>query len=180
MNTFISQNTANLIRNIGLISVLVGVLCTPSFAKFTLLEKNGVHKVEIAKGAEILVQVAVSELEQAQGLSGVKSEDFSANQAVLFYYPDDGQRQFWMPDTHFNLDIFFLDKDLKVLEVDRNVKAHPGMKEPPPIARTGLYLCRYVLEMRADSDLSKKIKKGAKLKWLGQKSLSEIGSKTHP
>ncbi|WP_034727945.1 DUF192 domain-containing protein [Bacteriovorax sp. BSW11_IV] len=180
MNTFISQNTTNLIRNIGLIALLLVSFQSEALAKKTLLEENGVHKVQIEKGAEINVHVAVTDIEQAQGLSGVKKEDFATNQAVLFYYPDDGQRQFWMPDTHFNLDIFFLDKDLKVLNVERNVPAHPGMTEPPPIARTGLYTCRYVLELRADSDLAKKIKKGTVLKWLGQKSLSEIGSKTRP
>ncbi|MDA9189620.1 DUF192 domain-containing protein [bacterium] len=101
---------------------------------------------------------------QTRGLSGVKDKDFKEDQAMLFFYSQDSIRSFWMPDTYFNLDIIFLDKDFQILYISKNVKAHPGRSEPPAIAVTKKVYCRHVLEVRADSKITKDLKKGDKLK----------------
>jgi uncharacterized membrane protein (UPF0127 family) len=70
-----------------------------------------------------------------------------------------------MPDTYFDLDIFFLDKDLKILEVQRNVPHYPGRQNPSKIPRTKKVLSAHVLEMKSDSPLAKELKPGQTLKW---------------
>ena len=85
--------------------------------------------------------------------------------------------KFWMPNTYFDLDLFFLDKNFKVLKVLRKVPAHPGLETPPPIFRAKPFFCRHVMEMRADSPLAAEIYEGTTLQWVGRPDLSEIESK---
>ncbi|MDD0853839.1 DUF192 domain-containing protein [Halobacteriovorax sp. GB3] len=162
MSTFITQKPSNLIRKLLTFTVVLSFFCLGTVAK-ELNKNNGTHILNLSKNESLKINVALSMKEQAQGLSGVKSKDFAFDQAMLFVYKQEGYRQFWMPDTHFDLDIFFLGKNFEVLAVERSIKAHPGMKEPPVIARTQLHKCWYVLETRSDSPLSKRIKKGMKL-----------------
>lgn len=121
--------------------------------------------LELSSGNIIDIRVAYSEEDKVQGLSGVKINQFSKNNGLLFYYPKNGPRRFWMIDTYFNLDIIFLNENLEVVSVEKNVLAHPGRSTPPTIAQTPTIICRHVLEIRADSPLSLEIKKGTKFKW---------------
>ncbi|MCR9203814.1 MAG: DUF192 domain-containing protein [Halobacteriovoraceae bacterium] len=109
-------------------------------------------------GRVITAYLARSDQEQTQGLSGIKPDQLADNEAMLFEYEKAGPRSFWMPNTYTNLDIFFLDTNYKVLYVERNVPAHPGMKEPIP--RTKTVFAHHVLELKASSPLSKEIKVG--------------------
>ena len=130
-------------------------------------------------GTIIRTRLAVTPAETAQGLSGVKSKDFRDDEGMLFLFRNDKFRTFWMPDTYFDLDIFFLDKNLNVLSLERSLKAHPGRNEPPRIARTGLHFCRYVLELKSGVPSAKKIKKGTRFKVISPLPLEQIESKIH-
>ena len=122
-------------------------------------------QLQLPTGENVDIEIVTSVPDQTKGLSGRKVNTFPKNRGMLFLYQKDGPRQFWMPNTYFDLDIFFLDKNYKILAVERKVKAHPGRDTPPPIARTKVHYCRHVLELRADSKISKKIKVGSTLKW---------------
>ena len=69
-----------------------------------------------------------------------------------------------MPDTYFDLDILFLDKNLKIVELVLGLKHHPGRKGEIPT--TGKITSRYALELRADSTIGKKLVVGDQLKWI--------------
>ena len=69
-----------------------------------------------------------------------------------------------MPDTWFDLDIFFLDENLTVIALERSLPKHPGRKIPPPIAHTSSHFSRHVLEVKSGTPLSKKIVIGTRLK----------------
>lgn len=127
----------------------------------------------------IKVTLAISNNEQTRGLSGVASKNWKDDQAMLFFYANDDYRKFWMPNTYFNLDIFFLDRDLTVLAVDRNVQHYIGRKNPAKIPTTRSVFCRHVLEMKSTSPLSKKIVPGNKLKWTSPISLLQIELDIH-
>lgn len=103
--------------------------------------------------------------EQEVGLGGIKAKDFSTKMAALFLYKDNRKRQFWMLNTYFNLDIFFLDKDYKILDIERNMLFHPGNKNLKEVSRTRYIHSQHILEMRADSPFSKKLKINSKLNW---------------
>lgn len=131
----------------------------------------------LPSGRSVKIRLAVSQKDQRKGLSGLSPSQFTKEEGLFFFYEEDAFRSFWMPDTYFDLDMFFLDKNLKVLEILRKVPFHPGWKTPPPIYKTKPVFSRYILEMRSDSPLAKEIQKGASLTWIHQIKLSEIGSK---
>lgn len=108
--------------------------------KAVLINKRNGHQWTVYK--------VIKDLDQQIGMSGRKS--FPKQQGLLFVYPYSGPKQFWMPDTYFNLDIIFLDQNLKVVAVERNVPSHPGRSESlKPIYRTKTYLSQYILEIEA-------------------------------
>ena len=130
-------------------------------------------------GTTLTVDLAITQKEHAQGLSGLRPDQFKSGQGMLFINSSMGPRRFWMPDTYFNLDIIFLDNELRIVAIDRNVPAHPGMKEPPTIYKTETYSAQFVLEIKAASSFGVKLKTGDKLIFTGSTSLSEIISKIH-
>lgn len=130
-------------------------------------------------GRIIKTVLLVSAHEHEVGLSGTKSDEFAATEGALFWYPSEGVRRFWMPDTYFNLDLVFLDAQLKIVDIDRNLQAHPGRQEPPPIQFSRSVFSRHVLEVRADSDTAKALKIGDQLRILPPLNLSQIESKIH-
>jgi uncharacterized membrane protein (UPF0127 family) len=128
------------------------------------LENYEIKKVALANGQVISAFLADDEVKQEKGLSGVKV--LKDHQGMIFVYPKLMYLRFWMPDTYLNLDIFFLDKNLNVIYIERNVPAHPGRKEPPKIARTANIYAQVVLELRSGTINAKSIKKGDRLKWV--------------
>ena len=131
-------------------------------------------QLALPSGKILQTKLALTPEQKTQGLSGVRRDQFQMNQAMLFVYPQKGARAFWMPDTYFNLDIFFLDHNLKVLSLERNLAAHPGRLEPPKIQRTKAYMAQHVLELRSDSPLAGEIKVGTSLRWISPMGLSQI------
>lgn len=114
---------------------------------------------------KISLRLSLTRDQHAKGLSGVKSKDMGLNEGMLFVNDSMGPRKFWMPDTHFNLDIIFLNSALQIVGIEKNVPSHPGLKEPPPIHRTGTYEAQYVLETKSGSPFSARLKVGDRLIW---------------
>ncbi|MGE3609874.1 MAG: DUF192 domain-containing protein [Bacteriovoracaceae bacterium] len=131
-----------------------------------------VHLVT-ASGKSILTKLAISLKEQQQGLSGIKPEDYPDDEGLLFFYLEDGERNFWMPDTYFDIDLIYLDKDLKVLDIIRKLPHHIGRINTSLIPRARPVWCRHTLEMKAGSAISAEIKIGEKLEWKSELSLAE-------
>jgi len=125
----------------------------------------------------IATRLAVSPEEQEQGVSGIKPDDFSEAQGMLFFYMEDGERSFWMPDTYFDLDLFFLDKDLKIIDIIRKLPFYVGRANFDLIPRARTVWSRHVLEMKSDSKIASKLKVGDVFKWNGKLSLSETEEK---
>jgi uncharacterized membrane protein (UPF0127 family) len=177
----IAQNKSKLIKKLpficGLLITLLVASCLDDNNKRATFNPNSYPqgKIKLTNGQELRTFVAKDVEKQTQGLSGVLKEDFEETEAMLFYYEEDGPRRFWMPDTYFNLDIFFLDKNLQVIDIERNMPAHPGRSEPPRISQTRTVKCRHVLELKSNSELSRAIKIGDQLTWTSEEgSLSEI------
>lgn len=178
--SFISQNPLKLIKKLTLLVVFLALLITSAQANTAYIKKLRQGTMEAAKGKTIKLHIAINDDEQLQGLSDVLPEELNDDEGMLFFNKTDELRRFWMPNTYINLDIFFLDANLKVLKVFRDMKAHPGFDEfLIPIARTGSVKCRHVLELKSSSPFSKEIKEGMTLKWTSTFSLPEIGRGTH-
>src|SRR3989344_4633932 len=78
------------------------------------------------KNGQVLVELAQTPAAQQQGLSGRKS--LGANQGMLFIFPQDEARQFWMKEMNFPLDIIWLNKEGKIMGLATNVatSTYPG------------------------------------------------------
>lgn len=119
----------------------------------------------ITKSKEVIfLEISSTDQEKQKGLSGRKEKSFPLNRGMLFIYKNSSPKKFWMPDTYFNLDIFFMNKNFKITHIERNVPHHPGYKEPPKIYRTKPYKARYVLEMNSKSKIAKTLEIGEQLK----------------
>jgi uncharacterized membrane protein (UPF0127 family) len=129
--------------------------------------------LKTAGGDSIKTTLAYTSIDSERGLSGVKSEDYADDQGMLFFYLSDEERHFWMPDTYFDLDLFYLDKDLKVLDIIRKLPFYIGRANPESIPRARGVWCRHVLEMKSGSSIAEKIKVGDQLGWESSKSLQE-------
>lgn len=136
-------------------------------------------KLLLPSGKLLHIDLAITIKEKVKGLSGIQNKDYPPDQGMLFIYQKDQARQFWMPNTYFNLDIFFLDHNLKVLSLERNVPHHPGRRTPPAIARTKKHWSRHVLELKSSSSLAKEIQVGNTLRWNSKRSLQQIILNTH-
>lgn len=166
--TNIYQKTSKLIKNLALLSAVLPMM---AWANITYQMSN-------PNSEKVNVRLAITRFEHSRGLSGIKPSDFPFTESMLFVNDGMGDRRFWMPDTYFNLDIIFLDSDLKIVGIEKNVPMHPGMSEPPVIYRTKIYKAQFVLETKAAAPFSKQLKVGDKLKWISKTPISEIVLRT--
>ena len=134
-------------------------------------------ELKTPQGDIIKTSLVYTPKDMEQGLSGVKPEDFKEDQGMLFFYLEDGDKHFWMPDTYFDLDIIYLDKDLKILDIVRKLPHYIGRNNPELIPRARGVWSRHVLEMKATSGISAKLKIGDKLEWKSVLNYSETENK---
>lgn len=92
------------------------------------------------------VEVAVSPEEKARGL--MFRSELGSDQGMLFLYPDQARRFFWMKNTFIPLDIVWIDSTLTVIGITENVQpcrdqACPRYESPAKV--------QYVLEVNAGS-----------------------------
>ena len=78
-------------------------------------------KVNKKNPQELFLDIADNELKRSYGLMNRK--DLKANSGMLFIWKDSQIRNFWMKNTHFNLDLFFLNKQGEIIEIFKNAKA---------------------------------------------------------
>jgi uncharacterized membrane protein (UPF0127 family) len=144
-------------------------------------------EIELPSKKTINVYVAVDAKRQQLGLSHVRPSEFNDNDTMLFTGEHFQVRQFWMPETHFNLDIIFLAPDLTVLDIHRDVQHYPAKvtrqnKDSVPLSKKAY--CQHVLEIKTSSPLASEFKIGLKLKAKSktnlEQSLEKIISNTLP
>lgn len=66
-------------------------------------------------GQKIVVDIADSDEERIKGLSGREE------QSMLFIFPNEDFHGIWMKDMLFPIDIIWIDKDLKIVHIEKNV-----------------------------------------------------------
>jgi len=79
--------------------------------------KQEINQV-IINNITIKIEIADSPKEHAEGLMYRASLD--KNSGMLFIFEDEKIRSFWMKNTLIPLDIIFLDKDLKIINIVEN------------------------------------------------------------
>ena len=70
---------------------------------------------------ELSLDIADNEQKRSYGL--MNREYMKPNSGMLFIWKDSQIRSFWMKNTHFNLDLFFLNKQGEIIEIYKNAIA---------------------------------------------------------
>ena len=132
--------------------------------------------ITLPTGEQTRTYLALDDKQQKLGLSRVKKDEFGDSDAMLFPNYSYELRQFWMPETHFNLDIFFLSHDLKVLDIHRNMPHYTKSEPKSMIPMSKISYCQHVLEIKSSSPISRRVKIGMTLKssWSPEKIISSI------
>ncbi len=137
-----------------------------SFANAQFVNKHWGKDAFISpNGKKIDVSFAVGLKEKTKGLSGLDESKMKDNEGLFFYYNTMGPMAFWMPNTHFNLDIIFLDKNLRIVAVEENVKHFKESGPPEAVPTTKEYFAQYVLELKAGQAKKYGIWPGKYIKW---------------
>ncbi len=96
-------------------------------------------KATIEVGAKpIKAEIAATPELRARGL--MNRESLPADRGMLFIYPDEAPRAFWMKNTQIPLDIAFADKDGGIVRI-------ATMKPFDTSSTPSLYPAKYALEM---------------------------------
>lgn len=120
-------------RNVCL--ALAALICTSCMAQ---------EPHVVLKGKRFTVELSETQQEQALGL--MFREEMAENHGMLFVFPVEGMRSFWMKNTRIPLDIFYFDDDLRLVSVSENAKPCKTQRCPSyPSAGPA----KYVLELNA-------------------------------
>ena len=109
------------------IPIFKQILCSVNFGN------NNAQKLSL--------EIADNEQKRSYGL--MNREDLKSNSGMLFIWKDRQIRNFWMKNTYFNLDLFFLNNQGEIIEIYKNAKAfdETNIKSKDKV--------KYVLEMNA-------------------------------
>lgn len=111
----------------------------------------------------VYAQVADTEIKRRLGLSYTKKLD--KNAGMLFIFEEESQKNFWMRDMNYDLDIIWVDKDKNVVGFFENVSTTSYNHVQPELSK--IYKSpnntKYVLEVVSGTIEKVKIKVGDKL-----------------
>lgn len=106
----------------------------------------------------IYIEIANDPYEIQKGLMFRKSLKW--NNGMLFVFDDEQYRSFWMKNTHIALDIIFIDKNFKIVDIKENAKPCLSYKCPSYLSKAP---AKYVLEVNGDFVNKNKIQIGDKI-----------------
>ena len=128
--------------------------------------------VEIPKGAveaalglpdgfRVKVELALTPEAQAKGL--MFRNKLAGDRGMLFVFEEGGEKSFWMKNTFVELDMVFLDNDLKIGRVFHRVPpSRPGESDSEVARASAPGFC--VLELAGGTARKHGLKPGARLK----------------
>lgn len=126
------------------------------------------HKYELMVGSDTrYLALADTTEKQNTGLSNINN--ISKKEGMLFIFNTDQRFPFWMKDVKFNLDMIFMDKEMKVNHIFRNT---PPCGNDECSLYVSPYPYRYVIELKGGEVEKLGIKVGDVLKITSDSSQS--------
>ena len=122
----------------GLTGALPGCSAQPDKDKFI--------KVYLPTGSSITAELAVTAEERGRGL--MFREKLLPDQGMLFVFEVEDFHSFWMKNTLIALDMLWLDKERRIVHIERDV---PPCRADPCPSYTPRRPGSYVLELKAGS-----------------------------
>src|SRR6184192_3542840 len=114
--------------------------------------------VAYPNGSRIQVELADTNETRAQGL--MFREQLPKDRGMLFVFSEPGQWVFWMKNTTIPLDIVWLDRHKKIVDLVENI---PGCRGDPCLQYQPAQEASYALEVPAGSVKREKLAKGMQL-----------------
>ena len=112
-----------------------------------------VVQVFFPDGSKVIAELAVSDEERQLGL--MYRPKINDDQGMLFVFEEEGRHAFWMRNMRFSIDILWLDKDRRIVHIERRVP--PCAQEPCPSYPSPLP-AQYVLEIRSGGAEARNLK----------------------
>ncbi|MDC0227369.1 DUF192 domain-containing protein [Alphaproteobacteria bacterium] len=85
--------------------------------------KKIVCKIEINKKLSHLLSIEIADTEEKRSHGLMNRDELKPNSGMLFIWKESRVRNFWMKNTFFDLDLFFLNKYGEIIEFHKNAKA---------------------------------------------------------
>ena len=128
---------------ISIVSLLTG--CASSAGD--VVDEVGVTSLTLPNGKKIIAEAARSQLDLLRGL--MFRESMPADRGMLFTHPDEGIYHYWMYQTKMPLDIIWMDRDRRIVEMSLRTPPCPSKsaRECPNFG--GNFKSRFVLELNA-------------------------------
>ncbi|NIM58077.1 MAG: hypothetical protein GTO16_03915 [Candidatus Aminicenantes bacterium] len=128
--------------------------CLAFFLVLSSLEcgKKKFVNVFLPDGFSITAELAISDEERQLGL--MFREKLKPDQGMLFVFKDEDFHSFWMKNMKISIDILWLDKEKRIVHIERNV---PPCKKPPCTSYSSKIPAMYVLEIQAGMADEKKL-----------------------
>lgn len=148
-------------RNSLLLAAVLGALLCAGAAALRVPAGAVSALLSLPDGFRVRAELALNSEAQAKGL--MFREKLAADAGMLFVFGEGGVKSFWMKNTFIDLDMVFLDEDLKVVRVFHRVpRSFPEQPENELARATAPAYC--VLELPAGTARAHKIRPGARLK----------------
>lgn len=112
----------------------------------------------VLKGERFTVDLAETSEQQSLGL--MFREEMDDDHGMLFLFPVEGMRSFWMKNTRISLDIFYFDEQLKLVSVSENARPCKTQRCPTYPSKGP---AKYVLELNAGKAAALGVKTGDEL-----------------
>ncbi len=122
------------------------------------IEENNIKYVKIA-GEKLKVDLALTLVEQEQGLSGRKI--LAPDEGMLFVFSKPSVNYFWMKDMNFPIDMIWLDENLKVIYLKKEAQPESYPETFGPGVDNS-----YVLEVSAGFSEKNNLKEGDSIEFL--------------
>lgn len=103
-------------------------------------------KIFLPDEFSLTAELAITDEERQLGL--MFRDTINWDQAMLFIFEEEGIQTFWMKNMKIPIDILWLDREKRIVHVEKNV---PSCKKEPCPTYSPLYPAMFVLELKANS-----------------------------
>jgi uncharacterized membrane protein (UPF0127 family) len=133
-----------------------GVILLAIGATLILVSQMLQPKIRVQLGDGVFnAKIATTDAERQKGLSGVTS--LGESEALVMVYSADSAWPIWMKDMEVPIDIVWLDKNKKVVDIVRDVSPDEGTD----VTHIPKAKARYVIEFAAGVTAKKMIREGS-------------------
>ena len=144
---------------LNVIRLILGYFLIISFSPISsnasvIVFEEIVCEIKINKKNKTMFFLDVADTSEKRNYGLMNRESITSNSGMLFIWKNLQKRTFWMKNTNFDLDLFFLDKEGHVIEIYKKAKAYSEDIIYSKIK------AMFVLELKASQH---QIKKGDKL-----------------